>query len=393
MRLLIAVARWFAGTGSVGDIQTHARELGEWDVFMDLARAHWMEPLADWCLSATCTEILDPAFRAGLKTVIRQRVARHLLLQAELLKVLRVFEQQRIAVVPLKGPVLAAMLCDEIPWRDCVDLDLLVRRSDITCAKDALLEAGYQLESHLPRGEESAAFHWRSQLVLIRDGAWPALDLHWQLLPSLFPCTRHFDSVWDRLQHTAFHGRDILAFSAEDQLFFLCAHAARHSWQNLRLAADVARLIHVRADLDWDVVIRAARDSDGAMVLGLGLWIVNRLLDVALPTPVLDYVNGMIEGKAFARLLLERLLVRMPDEYENSSEFWLQFKLAGGWWPKLRCTAAYALLPSDADGESLRLPPSLFFLYYIYRPARLTWKHGSSLLRSLSRNGAAVHSQ
>jgi Uncharacterised nucleotidyltransferase len=384
-RLLLTCTRWFAGTASADDVHLHARDLlGDFDPFMELARAHWMEPLAAWCLKATCPEMLQPAFRTTLDVLMRQSAARHLLLQAELLKVLRIFDQYSIAAVPLKGPVLAAMLCDEVPWRDSADLDLLVRRADTTRAKEALLAAGYRLDSHLPHGEENAAFHWRSQLVLFRDGPGPAIDLHWQLLPSLFPCARHFDLVWERLQIARFHDREIRTFSAEDQLFFLCAHAARHSWQSLRLATDVARLIHVRPALDWDSVIRVARASDGARVLALGLWMVNRLLQVELPRQALDYVNAEIGSELFTTVLLDRLMVKVPGDYENSSEFWLQFKLASGWWPKLRCTAAYALLPADADGESLSLPHGLYFLYYVYRPVRLAVKYATRLFRSAS---------
>jgi hypothetical protein len=96
-----------------------------------------------------------------------------------------------------------------------------VRRTYVTRAKNALMAAGYQIDSQLPSGEENAIFHWRSQLVLFRDGIGPALDLRWQLLPKPFPCARYFDSVWERLHTVAFHNQQILAFSAEDQLFFL----------------------------------------------------------------------------------------------------------------------------------------------------------------------------
>jgi hypothetical protein len=188
--------------------------------------------------------------------------------------------------------------------------------------------------------------------------------------------------VWEHLQNATFHDQEILTLSAEDQLFFLCAHAARHSWHNLRHAVDVARLIYVRPDLDWDSVIRAGRDSDGT-VLALGLWVVNRLLKVELPETALRYANDAIGGKPFASQLLERMMTITPDQYETSSELRLQLRLAAGWWPKLRCAAGYVLLPTAADGE-LRLPASLFFLYYLYRPVRLTGKYGMKLFRLIS---------
>lgn len=380
---LLACARRFAGTESRDGLRVRASRISDWNAAMDLARAHWMQPLAAWYLNTDCAGMLPPELHDSLHATLHRNTANFLLLSADLIKVLRILDAQNIPVVPLKGPVLATMLCDDIVWRESSDLDLLVRRADITRAKDALMAAGYRLDSQLPSGEENAAFHWRSQLVLVRDGIGPAIDLHWQLLPSLFPCARYFDSVWQRLHTAAFHDQEILSFSAEDQLFFLCAHAARHSWQSLRLAADIARLIHVHPDLDWDRVIRAARNSDGSMVLALGLWMVNRLLDVDLPEPVLRYVNASIDGKPFAHDLFDRLLTRTQDQYATSSEFGLQFKLATRWWPKLRCAAGYALLPTDADG-GLRLPAPLFFLYYLYRPVRLTAKYGTKVFQSIS---------
>jgi hypothetical protein len=380
--LLLASLRWFAGTGDPAGLRERARRIQDWDAAIDLARAHWLHPLIAWQLRCACADLLEPALAAHLHQILRLSTAKHLLLSADLAKALDIFQAHGIEAVPIKGPLLAAALCDEIPWRDSVDLDLLVRRTEITRAKDALIAAGYRLDSQLPPGEENAAFHWRSQLVLLRDGPAPAIDLHWQLLPSLFPCARYFDSVWQRLEHTDCHGRQVLTFAPEDHLFFLCAHAARHSWHSLRLAADVARLIHVNAELDWDRAVGAARKSDGAAVLALGLWIVNRLLQVPLPAGVRSWVNGSMGAGKFASTLIDRMLTITPEQHECSAELGLQLRLAGGWWPKLRCAAGYALLPSDADGV-LSLPARLSFLYYVYRPVRLTAKYGARLLRAV----------
>ena len=380
--LLLAVARRFAGSESPEGLRVRASRVTDWRAAMDLARAHGMEPLAAWYLDTDCAGMFAPDFYDRLRATLQSNTANFVLLSTDLIKALRIFRACDIPVVPLKGPVLAVTLFNQIPWRESCDLDLLVHRADVRRAKDVLMEAGYQLDSQLRSDEENASYHWRSQLVLFRDDLSPALDLHWELLPSLFPCARYFDSVWERLQNSTFHDQAILTLSAEDQLFFLCAHAARHSWHSLRLAVDVARLIHVSPDLDWDSVIRAGRNSDG-IVLALGLWIVNHLLEVKLPEMALRYANETIDGKPFAAQLLERMMAITPDQYENSSELRLQMRLAAGWWPKLRCAAGYVLLPTDADG-TLRLPSSLFFLYYLYRPMRLTAKYGMKLFRMIS---------
>jgi Uncharacterised nucleotidyltransferase len=389
MRLLLACLRWFVGTAGIENVRIRAREVRSWSAFIRLAQAHWLEPLVAWQLRNACPEMVEPALLVALDKIIHRSAARHLLLTVELIKVLRILDEHGIAAVPLKGPVLAATLCDQIVWRESSDLDFLVRRAEVTRAKGALMAVGYRLDSSLPSGEENAAFHWRSQLVLFPCNLGPTVDLHWQPLPSLFPCARYFESIWERLQTTIFHGQGIQAFSPEDQLLFLCAHGARHGWRSLRLVADVARLIHVSGELDWDCLIRSVRASDGGRVLLLGLWLANRLLKVPLPAPVLDGVDGSIDGRRFAPVLLERPL-DAPGQPEALSDFGLQFRLAAGWGPKLRCAAGYALLPSNADGASLRLPPSLFFLYYLFRPSRLAWKYAGSSLRSLAGKIAEV---
>ncbi len=389
--LLLTCTRHFAGTCGDADVIERARRIQDWPAVMDLARTHCMEPLMGWQLKSLCPDVVDGDFSAHLDQVLRFYTARHLMLSANLIKVLGILEGEGIQAVALKGPVLAAMLCDDIPWRDSCDLDLLVRRGDITRAKDVLIAAGYRLDTQLPPGEEKAAFHWRSQLVLVHDGINPAVDLHWQLLPSLFPAARYLESVWERVEPAMFQGRKVITLSPEDQLMFLCGHAARHSWQSLRLAADLGRLIHLHDGrsgrpgaplraLDWERVIAAARKADGSRVLALGLWIVNRLLEVQLPQPARAYADGSIGEKRFAHGLLERMLAITPEEQERSSEFGLQLRLAPGMWPKIRCAAAFALLPSDADG-ALQLPAPLYLLYYLYRPLRLIAKYGARAVR------------
>lgn len=380
--LLLAVARRFAGSESAEGLRVRAGRISDWNAAMDFARAHGMEPLVALYLNSDCPGVLAPEFRERLRATSRRITTNFVLLSTDLIKVLRILRSHGIRVVPLKGPVLAATLFNEIPWRESCDLDLLISRADVGQAKDALIAAGYQPDSELCSGEENAAFHWRSQVVLYRNDGSPAIDLHWELLPSLYPCARYFDSVWERVQESTFHGEKILTLSAEDQLFFLCAHAARHSWHSLRMAVDIARLVYARRDLDWDSAIHTGRDSDGK-VLALGLWIINHLLKVELPEIALQYANATIDDEGFASDLLDRMLTLTPDQYETSSELPLQMRLAVGWWPKLRCAIGFVLLPTAADA-ALRLPASLFFLYYLYRPVRLTTKYATKLVRVIS---------
>ncbi|MDO8432478.1 MAG: nucleotidyltransferase family protein, partial [Candidatus Binatus sp.] len=243
------------------------------------------------------------------------------------------------------------------------------------------LANGYRLDSRMPPGEETAAYHWNSQLAMVRDTPRVNVDLHWQMLPSLFPCASYFDTVWNRLRIARFEDHEILALSDIDLLLYLCAHGARHGWKDLRLSADLGRLIHLRADLDWDQLIRSSRQAGGERVLALGLQMVNRLIGVEYPANVAEFVQATMRDQQFARRLEENVLIEVPDGDETLAAFRLQFRLASGIAAKLRCALGFSLLPTEADASSLPLPPALFFLYYAYRPARLALKYGAMVLR------------
>ena len=390
MQLLLACARWFVGTSSAGEVQSGLRDLGGYERLMQLAQVHWIEPIVAWCLKTECTDMLDAGFAADLDRVLRRSTRRDLLLRKELLDVARILQQNSIAAVPLKGPVLSAALCEEVAWRESCDLDLLVRRADITCACQVLIENGYQYCSYLPPGQERARHHYRSQVILLNQRSGIAIDLHWQVVASTFPSGRHFESLWERVEQAVFNGQRILTLCLDDQLLFLCAHAARHAWSSMRLAIDIAGLISVHPGPEWDTILDRMSDSDARLVLALGLWMVNQLLGLELPGAVLKRMSELIHRNPFVPQLLEYMLNGEIDEDQRARQFRLELQLADGWWRKFRCLAARALLPTEADAESLSLPAWLYCLYYAYRPARLVFNRTTRFLDAMSSRPAEL---
>src|ERR1700693_6189200 len=112
--LLQACARRFAGTESPEGIRVRASRISDWNAAMNLARGHLMEPLVVWYLGTDCIGMFASDFQDNLQATLRRNTANIMLLGAHLLKTLRILRARSIPVVPLKGPVLAAMLCDEI---------------------------------------------------------------------------------------------------------------------------------------------------------------------------------------------------------------------------------------------------------------------------------------
>src|SRR5271156_6182168 len=112
-RLVMACVRYFTGTGDIGAMRESVRDIQDWGAVMELAREHWVEPLMAWYLKTGCADLLEPRTIANLDGILRYCTASHLMLCLTLRNVLGILVQHNIAVVPVKGPVLAEMLCNE----------------------------------------------------------------------------------------------------------------------------------------------------------------------------------------------------------------------------------------------------------------------------------------
>jgi hypothetical protein len=77
--LLLACARRFAGTECPEGIRVRASRISDWNATMNLARSHWMEPLAAWYLNTDCAGMFASGFHNDLRTALRRSTANFML--------------------------------------------------------------------------------------------------------------------------------------------------------------------------------------------------------------------------------------------------------------------------------------------------------------------------
>ena len=157
-------------------------------------------------------------------------VGNNLKLCQKLLTILGLFESRHIPAVPFKGPLLAQTLYGASALRYYRDLDILVPKTCVLSARDALLESGFSpsvyglsgkgFSQNLKHGRECHFLH-PSDMVQI--------DLHWQLSVP-YRQALDYDFCKKRLRATCFHGQDISSLSPEDTLLHLCLNGAQDIW-------------------------------------------------------------------------------------------------------------------------------------------------------------------
>ena len=347
----------------------------DWEYLFRVAGRHGLMPLLYYQLNAICPESVPAALLNRLKTRFHANLAYNLFLTAELLKLLSLFENHGIPAVPFKGPVLASSVYGNISLREFSDLDILIHKKDLKRAKDLLLSHDYLPIYRLSNPQEAAfiglgcQFHFRHKKTGIN------LEMFWEFGPKglSFPVNLHH--LWNRLKKVSFSGKEILAFSPEDLLHILCFHGYKHGWEELRWICDVAALIRSHREMDWNLVIEEAHTLGTERILFLGLYLAKNLLHIDLPDDVWQKAQSDTKMKSLTRMVYKDLFSERNGLLGFLEKF--LFHLRSIKTSRDRFLYCYFLMipPRFDEFMFLKLPPSLFFLYYLIRPFRLLGKH------------------
>lgn len=346
----------------------------DWNRILSLAARHGLLPLLALHLQALAADAIPVIVLEQLRAHQHAVALRNLGLSGELVRVLRLFDEQHIAALPFKGPTLAQFAYGNPALREFGDLDLLLRPSDVPRARSLLVDQGYRSSYALTPAQEQAYFAYQGQIPLEKPER-AIVELHAALAPRMFPFDLGLAHLWPRHGVVTLLGQPVVAPAAEDLLLILCMHGAKHLWKNLGWICDVAELLRVHPSLDWEQVRHEARRLRSERMLRLGVHLAERVLHAPLPPEV----SHEARRDAAVRTLAERVLRHLLDDREwtpgglESAAFHLRLREQ----PRdgLRFCASLLLTPTLADWKALSLPSPLAFLYYGVRPLRLLGKY------------------
>jgi putative nucleotidyltransferase-like protein len=369
--LLVACAQTVIGACPDGKLQKALTRPIDWPYALELAEAHRVTPLVSTALKSA-GDAVPPYVTCRLRRALRAAAARNLILTSEMRRLLCWFDKPRIQAVPFKGPVLTSAAYGNLAIRTFDDLDILVRRQDVTRAGELLCSHGYRAASCLDYPQENLRFHWNGQLTFVREDGLVSVDLHWDLTPRHFPIAFGAAHVFQDLHPAVVAGTEVLTLSPEDLLVYLCAHGSKHLWQRLVWVCDIAGLIRTQV-LDWDRVYARAEGSE--RMLAIGLLLARDLMSTSLPGHIAARIAQEGHAVVLAKQIHRRLPLRFGSAAQTRDVFFFNWRATGRTWLKLRYALGLIALPAEADWAPFNLPAWLFFLHYPLRLGRLLIKY------------------
>jgi hypothetical protein len=346
----------------------------DWEYLFLLAQRHAVLPLLHKQLNAHASDALPHAFRQKLATRFRENATRNILLTAELVKIVKLFEGEGVAVIAYKGPALAMCAYGDIALRRFIDLDIIVRKRDVRRAGALLQTLGYATSCQLSQSHEEILLRSQHNLAYERDGGKLIVEVHWDVAARQYASVSVDEASWERAVTVPLRGGEVKSLSPEELLLALCVHGTKHLWERLAWICDVAELVNSQAQLDWDFVFKLAEASHTERMLRLGLRLAFELLEAELP----EGARRQIHSDETVARLASKVVGRLFDgaEYEPAGLVQsINFNLRAR--QRLREKLQYfgfIFKPTDGDLASVSLPSGLTFVYYLLRPLRLLRK-------------------
>ncbi|MCQ6278908.1 nucleotidyltransferase family protein [Bacillus sp. EB600] len=347
----------------------------EWDQFLLLAKHHRVYPIIYKNLKKVPEDWFPLYVGSELSRLYQNNTIQMLHLTGEMEQVNKVFFENGVRVLFLKGPVLGTALYGDVSLRTSSDLDVLIPMNKLKKAEEVLLEKGYIKDDYI----QSILHDWKwrhHHITFFHPEKRIKLEIHWRMNPG--PAKEpKFNELWGRkiARTSSLTSYPTYYLGYEDLFLFLVTHGARHGWSRIRWLVDIVKM--TKKDIKWEELIKLLRKYHYLHLGGQSLILSAQLLNVKVEKEM----NDLVEGKRPKQLAQDALyyirqIVNLhtepvPQEIADYHKRHL-FKLMSI-RQKLLFSLSF-LYPFAIDADTLPLPKVLHILYFPLRPMLMLWR-------------------
>jgi hypothetical protein len=343
-----------------------------WDVVLDLADRHAVEPLLYQAL-LNLKDVIPPEHLNVLAQKHQTNVHKTLMLSRELIRIVDELSANDIEVMPYKGLALAEAIYGDIALRQSGDIDLLVRATDLPRIREELGQLGFTQRLQWSQAEERSYLKSGYECVFDGTAGRNLLEVKWAIQPRFYAVDFDMAGLFRRGVRISVAGHPMKTPSFEDLFIILSLHAAKHLWGRLIWLCDLARLAQMPT-LNWHQVGSGARSLGILRILRVTLLLANRLLDAPIPSSAMINIPEDEGAQVLAEEIETSILGDRAFDVESVAYFRLMLRLRERWQDRARFVSRLVFTAGPSEWAAVRLPEQLFPLYRIVRMTRLAAK-------------------
>lgn len=344
----------------------------KWEVFLRLAHDHGISSLAFQNLSR-----LPDLIPAPTLTTLRQRhernVHKSLFLACELIRLLDALQVLGLEAIPYKGVALSETYYADLALRQSGDIDLFVRKGDVSRVKTAVCALGFTPHVSIPDSAEANYIASGYEYSFDSAAGVGLVEIQWALQPSFYAVDFNMAGIFERAVTVSVAGRLVKTLSPEDLLLVLSIHAAKHEWSRLLWLCDIVQIVNTAA-LDWTRIQRHAKEIGVERILHITLLLANQLLQMPLPDPLQTAIHADLAAQALAHEIAQSMAEEVPHDVQQIPYFRFMMRLRERKADRLRFLTRLTFTPGPGEWQAVRLPRILSPLYRVVRLARLAFR-------------------
>lgn len=310
-----------------------------------------------------------------MKKIYMDIVKENMLMTSELIKVMKLFEENDIKAIPFKGPVLSQVAYGDVVSRQYVDLDILIKVEDIKETYEVLKYNGFISTIDNKFIDNKLFLEKNSDITFVNNKNNTSIEIHWKLFRNKFSSIINDKIFLEVKKQIKIHNHDINIFNYELLLVYLCMHGSKHKWERIEWITDIDKLLNKKQNIDWKIVFEIAKEYNCTKMLKLGLYVSKIVYNTMIPEKYLDEIRKESYQNMINYIFGEMLKINnSKDEMtRNLASVKFQYNLYETFYEKIRFLKKTFLEISDNDTTSFN--SSSVILHYIVKPFRLLKKY------------------
>ncbi|MDI6644157.1 MAG: nucleotidyltransferase family protein [Methanobacteriaceae archaeon] len=344
-----------------------------WDHIIQMATIHRLLPLLYININSICPEKVPKDLLSKLKLNLQENARKNLLLTGELIKLIKLFRDNKITAVTYKGPLLASTVYGNIAYRNFGDIDILTDKKSALKAKKIMVENGYELYNPAKLSDNNY-MKLESEYVFFKNGI--NVEINWSYQGNFFYLHNNSDLLLDEFIIENIDGFKFNSLTTVNQLLMLCIHISKHNWSRLSWLCDISELIQ-KEEINWDDTFKKAEKLRIKKILLINLYLSYQLLGLNLPNKIKNLINSNTSVKDISIQIKNKIFLEENISWNLLEKLVLDVKKRDNLLYGLMDSFNGLTRPTTKDVLDIKLPEKLFFFYNYLRPFLLVKRYGT----------------
>jgi len=298
----------------------------DWDFILKKIIQSDIAPLAFYNLSGFENTKIPAWFMENLKNRRDSAIVKNLFLWRELNRLIGLLSQENISALALKGVFMSDIIYQTIDVRPLVDIDILIKKSDLEKAQALLQKNGYVKSDEYP-----------AEILYIPNRAQPKIliDLHHALnIPDELLLPKNF--MWLRAEKKENSASEILYPSIEDSIICAALHFFHHISDaflynsppsHIKSILDIHEIISKKQnEINWNYILEFSKKYKVRYILHLSLTFSKIYFNTPIPAKVINEIKPSFIRDKILHIFIKKYALIQPDYfhvYTKDSRFLL----------------------------------------------------------------------